>query len=146
MWARDSMQPSVLLGDWKEAKMFERHHEPLLPLPRFLGRITRGLVIAVVIDGIALTVGAIGLRQLEGLDWMDAWLNAALVITGNGPIAHPNSVAGKAFMLFYGLGGVLIFAAVISVVMAPVLHRMFHAFHAEVPDEVGRGHTGGRGD
>jgi hypothetical protein len=32
------------------------------------------------------------------------------------------------------------------VVMAPVLHRMFHAFHAEVPDEAGRGHTGARGD
>ena len=45
------------------------------------------------------------------------------------------SVAGKAFMLIYALGGVLIFAAVISVVMAPILHRMLHVFHAAVPDD-----------
>jgi hypothetical protein len=119
-----------------EVKMFERHYEPLLPLPQFFGRIARGLGVAIIIDGIALAVGAVGLRRLEGLDWMDAWLNAALVITGNGPIADPQSISGKAFMFFYALGGVLTFAAVISVVMVPILHRILHAFHAQVPDEM----------
>jgi hypothetical protein len=115
--------------------MFERHHEPLLPVPQFFGRIARSLIVAAMIDGDALVVGAVGLRWLEGLDWMDAWLNAALVMTGNGPTAHAQSVAGKTFMLIYALGGVLIFAAVISVVMAPILHRMLHVFHAAVPDD-----------
>jgi hypothetical protein len=119
-----------------EAKMFERHYEPLLPLPQFFGRIARGLGIAIIIDGIALAVGAVGLRRLEGLDWMDAWLNAALVITGNGPIAAPQSLSGKTFMFFYALGGVLTFAAVISVVMVPILHRILHTFHAQVPEEM----------
>jgi membrane protein YdbS with pleckstrin-like domain len=77
---------------------------------------------------------------------MDAWLNAALVITGNGPIAQAQSVSGKAFMFFYALGGVLIFAAVISVVMAPILHRMLHAFHAELPDEMDGQDASGGGD
>jgi hypothetical protein len=126
--------------------MFERHHEPLLPLPQFFGRIAWSLVVAAIIDGVALAVGAVGLRRLEGLDWMDAWLNAALVITGNGPIAQPQSVSGKAFMFFYALGGVLIFAAVISVVMVPILHRMLHAYHVAVPDEADGRHAGGRGD
>ena len=115
--------------------MFERHHEPLLPVPQFFGRIARSLIVAAMIDGGALVVGAIGLRWLEGLDWMDAWLNAALVMTGNGPTAHAQTNSGKAFMLIYALSGVLIFAAVISVVMTPILHRMLHAFHAAVPDE-----------
>jgi hypothetical protein len=65
---------------------------------------------------------------------MDAWLNAALVMTGNGPVFRAQSPSGKAFPLSYALGGVLVFAAVISTVMAPILHRMFHAFHADVPD------------
>ena len=115
--------------------MFERHHEPLLPVPQFFGRIARSLIVAAIIDGCALAVGSVGLRWLEGLDWIDAWLNAALVMTGNGPTVHAQSISGKAFLLIYALGGVLIFAAVISVVMAPILHRMLHTFHATVPDD-----------
>ena len=127
--------------------MFERHHEPLLPLPRFLGRIAKSLGIAATINGVALAVGAVGLRRLEGLDWMDAWLNAALVMTGNGPIARAQSVSGKTFLLFYyALGGVLVFAAVISTVMAPILHRMLHAFRVDVPDEASGRQAVGRGN
>ena len=126
--------------------MFERHHEPLLPLPRFFGRMAKSLGIAAIINGVTLAVGAVGLRRLEGLDWMDAWLNAALVMTGNGPIAPAQSVSGKTFLLFYALGGVLVFAAVIASVMAPILHRMLHAFHADVPDEASGRQAVGRGN
>ena len=126
--------------------MFERHHEPLLPLPRFFGRMAKSLGIAATINGVTLAMGAVGLRRLEGLDWMDACLNAALVMTGNGPIAPAQSVSGKTFLLFYALGGVLVFAAVISSVMAPILHRMLHAFHVDVPDEVSGRQAVGRGN
>jgi len=126
--------------------MFERHHEPLLPLPRFFGRMAKSLGIAAIINGVTLALGAVGLRRLEGLDWMDACLNAALVMTGNGPIAPAQSVSGKTFLLFYALGGVLVFAAVISSVMAPILHRMLHAFHVDVPDEVSGRQAVGRGN
>jgi len=125
--------------------MFERHHERLLPLPRFFGRMAKSLGIAATINGVALAVGAVGLRRLEGLDWMDACLNAALVMTGNGPIVRAQSVSGKTFLLFYALGGVLVFAAVISTVMAPILHRVLHAFHVDVPDEASGGRAVGRG-
>ncbi len=57
-----------------EAKMFERYHEPLLPVPQFFGRIARSLLVAAIIDGVALAVGAVGLRRLEGLDWMERGL------------------------------------------------------------------------
>ncbi|MCI0407452.1 MAG: two pore domain potassium channel family protein [Acidobacteria bacterium] len=126
--------------------MFERHHEPLLPLPRFFGRMAKSLGIAATINGVTLAMGAVGLRRLEGLDWMDACLNAALVMTGNGPIARAQSVSGKTFLLFYALGGVLVFAAVIASVMAPILHRMLHAFHADVPDEASGRQAVGRGN
>ena len=83
--------------------MFERRHEPLLSLPRCFGRMARSLCIAVIIDGVTLAVGAVGLRELEGLDWTDACLNGALVITGNGPIARAQSVSGKVFLLCFAL-------------------------------------------
>jgi hypothetical protein len=123
------------MGGMKEGEMFEGRHEPLLPLGRFFGRMTRSLGIAAMIDGVTLAVGAVGLRGLEGLGWTDACLNAALVMTGNGPIARAQSASGKVFLLCYALGGVLAFAAVISTVMAPILHRVLHAFHVDVSDE-----------
>jgi len=114
--------------------MFEHRSEPLLPFDRFLGRLMWSLVIAAVIDALALIIGAIGFRGLEGLPWADAYLNAALVLTGNGPIARMGSTSGKVFLLVYALAGVVVFAAVISCVAAPLLHRALHALHLDVSD------------
>jgi hypothetical protein len=115
--------------------MFERHHQPLLPRRQFAARVARSVGIAVGIDAAALLVGGVGLRCLEGLDWTDALLNAGLVLTGNGPVVRMQSDGGKVFLLLYAVLGVVVFAAVISVVMAPLLHRTLHAFHGDVPDE-----------
>jgi len=115
--------------------MFERRHQPLLPLPQFVARIGKSMAIAVGIDVVALLVGSVGFRSFEGLDWPDALLNAALVVTGNGPIARMQTAAGKIFLLLYAILGVMVFAAVISVVLVPILHRTLHAFHADVPEE-----------
>jgi len=115
--------------------MFERHHQALLPMRRFVARVARSVGIAVGIDVAALLVGGVGLRCLEGLDWTDALLNAGLVLTGNGPVVRMQSDGGKVFLLLYAVLGVVVFAAVISVVMAPLLHRTLHAFHSDVPDE-----------
>jgi hypothetical protein len=115
--------------------MFERRHQPLQPLHQFAMRMGKTVVIALGIDVITLLVGSVGFRRFEGLEWPDALLNAGLVVTGNGPIARMQTPAGQIFLLLYALLGVVVFAAVISVVLAPVLHRALHAFHADVPDE-----------
>ena len=114
--------------------MFERRSEPLLPLGRFVGRLTWSVVIAGIIDAVALVIGAIGFSGLEGLSWADSFLNAALVLTGNGPIARMGTTGGQVFLLVYALAGVVVFAAVISVVVAPFFHRLLHAFHLDVSD------------
>jgi hypothetical protein len=117
--------------------MFERRRQPVMPLHQFAMRMGKSVVLAVGIDVIALLVGSVGFRLFEGLDWPDAMLNAGLVVTGNGPIARMQTAAGQLFLLLYAILGVVVFAAVISVVVAPVLHRALHAFHADVPDEEG---------
>jgi hypothetical protein len=115
--------------------MFERRHQPLLPVPLFVAHMGKSLVIAVAIDVVFLFAGGLGFRQFEGLDWPDALLNAGLVVTGNGPITRMQTAPGKVFLLVYAIVDVVVFAAVISVVLAPVLHRALHAFHVDVPDE-----------
>src|SRR5262245_12777767 len=110
--------------------MFERRHEPLLPLLGFVGRLAWSVAAAALIDGLSLVIGAIGFRRFEGLTWTDASLNAALVLTGNGPVTRMQTDSGKQFLLVYSLIGVVVFAAVISTVLAPILHRLLHSFHA----------------
>ena len=114
--------------------MFERRHQPLSP-PPVHGCMGKGVAIARGHDVITLLVGSVGFRSFEGLEWPDALLNAGLVVTGNGPNTRMQTAAGQIFLLLYAILGVIVFAAVISVVLAPVLHRALHAFHGDVPDE-----------
>jgi hypothetical protein len=113
--------------------MFERRHQPLQPLHQFAIRMGKSVAIAVGIDVIALLVGSVGFRRFEGLEWPAALLNAGLVATGNGPITRMQTAAGQIFLLLYAILGVIVFAAVVSVVVAPVLHRTLHAFHVDMP-------------
>jgi Ion channel len=110
--------------------MFEDAHWPLLSTSRFAARMMVLLIVAVCIDGVALAVGAISYHSLEGLDWMDASLNAALVMTGNGPVHPPHTPGGKLFSVFYAMLGVILFTAVIGVFLIPMFHRMLHGFHS----------------
>lgn len=104
-----------------------RHiHSPRL---RFLYRIALFLGGAVLVDGIALIAGAVGFRYLEGLDWMDACLNASLVITGNGPVDRPITLGGKLFVTLYAILGVILFAAVIGAFLTPVFQRALYGLH-----------------
>ena len=91
---------------------------------------------AVFADGIALAVGGIGYHYLEGLDWLNGKLNAALVLTGNGPVHPPRTPGGKLFTIFYAMLGVILFAAVIGVLLTPVLHRMLHGIHIRHRDNI----------
>jgi len=110
--------------------MFEGPHRPLQSRRLFAIRMTGFLIVAVCVDSIGLAVGAVGYHFLENLQWLDATLNAALVMTGNGPVDPPHTEAGKLFSIFFAMLGVILFAAVIGVLLTPVFHRMLHAFHS----------------
>jgi hypothetical protein len=113
----------------EDFRMFEYSERPLLSRPRFLTRMFWFAVAAIIVDGIALAAGAIGYHFLEGLDWLDATLNAALVMTGNGPAHSATTTGGKLFTILDALLGVMLFAAVIGVLLTPVFHRLLHKFH-----------------
>lgn len=120
------------LGAWSR---FEQRHQPLLPWHRFGLRMLGFLAAALALDALAIVVGAVGYHHFERLEWMDAALNAAMVITGNGPLQPMHSVNGKLFEMGYALVGDIVFVVVVSVILAPVFHRVLHAFSLHVPDE-----------
>jgi hypothetical protein len=111
--------------------MFESRHEPLISRRRFYRRMLKFVMAALVIDGLAVAVGATGYRAFGGLSWMDATLNAALVITGNGPIGGLQSEAGKLFTTLDALFGDITFIVVAAVLLSPVIHRMLHAVNVD---------------
>lgn len=110
--------------------MFEVAYRPLVSRRQFAAWMAALVFAAVLVDGIALAAGAIGYHYLEGLDWLDATLNASLVMTGNGPVHPPQTPGGKLFTILDAMLGVILFAAVIGVLLIPVFHRMLHGFHS----------------
>ena len=120
---------------------FEHRSEPLLSRRRFLLRVLIFLGVAALMDLLLIGVGTIGFRCLEPLSWMQAALDATMLITGNGPARPMQTDAGRIMQMAYAVVGGLFFVLVISVLLAPVMHRVLHAFRVE-PENL----TDGNGD
>jgi hypothetical protein len=114
---------------------FEHHREPLLPRAAFLLRLVRYICVALVIALAALAIGVIGYHGFEGLPWIDATLNAAMILGGMGPVQTLHTFAGKLFASVYALFSGLIFLVIVGLLFAPVIHRFFHRFHLQLEDK-----------
>src|SRR5262252_2677407 len=111
--------------------MFEHRRQPL-PTPRvFYRRVARGFAIASALIIFSLGLGMAGYHFLENLGWLDAFTNAAMILSGMGPLAPLQTNAGKIFAGCYALFSGLAFLTSVAVVFAPVFHRFLHKFHLE---------------
>ena len=77
----------------------------------------------------SLALGMAGYMYFEHLPWRDAFLNAAMLLGGMGPVDPPKSDGGKLFAGLYALYAGLLILVTAGVVLAPVLHRLLHRFH-----------------
>jgi hypothetical protein len=110
---------------------YESKHQPMLSRKAFAFRVARSFAASALLIGVSLLVGMLGYRYTEGMDWLDSFANAAMILSGMGPLAPLQTSSGKLFAGCYALysGLVLILAA--GLLFAPVLHRMLHRFHLE---------------
>jgi hypothetical protein len=115
------------------ARMFryERRSQGLLPRRLFAGRVLAHAAVAAVLIVLSLFIGMIGYVQFEHLEWTDAFLNAAMLLGGMGPVDMPKTEGGKLFAGSYALYAGLVFLVAAGVVVAPVLHRVLHRFHLD---------------
>jgi len=79
----------------------------------------------------ALCIGMAGYHWLEGLSWIDAFVNAAMILSGMGPANPLHTEAGKVFAGCFALFSGLTFITAISIAFAPVFHRFLHKFHLD---------------
>lgn len=106
-------------------------HAELLPLSKFLYHLLLSVLFGVVTIMIALFIGMAGYHFFEKMSWVDAFVNAAMILSGMGPLTPLNSSAGKIFAGFYALFSGLGFIVIIGVIFAPIIHRFFHKMHLD---------------
>jgi hypothetical protein len=111
--------------------LFERHNEKLLPRSKFLRRLLKFGLIAVMLILVSLVIGMAGYHLLEGLSWVDAFLNAAMLMGGMGPVNTLQTDAGKIFAGVYALYCGMILLIAVGIFAVPIVHRFIHHFHLE---------------
>gem|GEM_PF-474364 len=116
-------------------QMFEHHHEKLLPRRLFLRRLAKYAAITLSIILVSLVIGMIGYHALEGYSWVDAFLNAAMLMGGMGPVGILHTEGGKMFAGIYALYCGFIELVAIGIFAAPIVHRFLHHFHLEDEDK-----------
>jgi ABC-type glycerol-3-phosphate transport system permease component len=109
--------------------VFEGRNEPLLSRTAFIRRFMGHGAVALAVVAISLLLGMAGYHLLEGLSWLDAFLNAAMLLGGMGPVHELVTPAGKLFAGFYALYAGLVFITVAGILSAPLVHRLLHRFH-----------------
>jgi hypothetical protein len=112
--------------------MFEHRKQPLLTPREFLLRQLLYFLVAFIIIIGSLFLGVIGYHYLEGLSWVDALVNASMILGGMGPVNELHTVTGKIFASFYALYSGIIFLVTVGIIMAPLYHRFLHRFHLDM--------------
>jgi TRAP-type C4-dicarboxylate transport system permease small subunit len=118
--------------------MRERYRAQLPPHPVFLRRLARTFLLAVFIIGGSLCLGVLGYHSIGGLPWVDALLNASMILGGMGPVDVLTTRSAKLFASAYALFSGVILLASVAVMIAPLVHRFLHRYHLEL-DEDDRG-------
>ncbi len=113
---------------------YEKRHERVLSLPRFVKRLLLSLVFSSAILSLALFIGVLGYHHFAAISWVDSILNASMILTGMGPVSPMPTDGAKIFASLYALFSGLVFVTVMGVTLAPLIHRILHQFHIDEKD------------
>jgi hypothetical protein len=109
--------------------MFEHKRQKVLPVRQFIQRLAAWFSLAAIVVVFALGMGVMGYHHIAGLTWVDALLNAAMILTGMGPVNEMVTTQAKLFSAAYALFSGVVFLSAMSIVLAPIFHRIMHRIH-----------------
>ena len=112
-------------------RRYETRRQPLAPKSVFYKRMLYNVLVAFTILGVCLIIGIVGYHYTAPMSWIDALHNAAMILSGMGPVATVGTFGGKIFSSCYALFSGVVFITNIGVVLAPAMHRLFHRIHVE---------------
>jgi hypothetical protein len=109
--------------------MYETKKQQPIGHERFVRRLLAHFIGALIVLGVSLLLGIWGYMFFEKLAWRDAFLNAAMLLGGMGPVNPPQTDGGKLFAGIYALYAGLVFIITAALLFTPILHRLLHKFH-----------------
>jgi hypothetical protein len=109
--------------------VYESKLLPPIPRAQFMRRLLAHFAAAVLLVLLSLVLGMSGYEHFEQLPWRDAFLNAAMLLGGMGPVDSPQTDGGKLFAGLYALYAGLVFLVSVGVIGVPLVHRVMHKFH-----------------
>ncbi len=111
--------------------MFESKYQPLASRKVFMTRLMRMSAFAFLAIMVCLLIGILGYHYIAHLIWIDALHNASMILSGMGPVANIDNVAGKLFSSAYALFSGVAFITNIGIFLSPVVHRFIHIIHID---------------
>jgi hypothetical protein len=111
--------------------IYEPRHIRPITSRRFARRMASHVAVAAVLVGVSLVLGMWGYEHYEHLPWRDAFLNAAMLLGGMGPVDPLRTNGGKLFAGIFALYAGVLFLVIAGLFLAPVIHRIMHKFHWE---------------
>ena len=116
--------------------MYENKHKPLAPFRVFYKRVLKNLLVASAILFVCLMIGILGYHYIAHICWIDSIHNASMILSGMGPVAEVKNFWGKIFSSLYALFSGVAFITNIGFILAPAVHRLFHALNVDEDDDV----------
>jgi hypothetical protein len=110
---------------------FEHSKQPLISQHRFIRRLILTTFIGLGTLAVWVLVGMVGYHSLARLPWVDAFLNAAMIVGGMGPVDILQNSPAKVFAGVYAILSGVLFLSVFGFLVAPVFHRFLHRFHLD---------------
>ena len=114
---------------------FEHKRQPLASRQLFAKRLAGSFALSIALILLSLLGGMAGYHHFEAMPWIDAFVNAAMILSGMGPVGNLQTWNGKAFAGTYALYSGLALILAMGIVIAPIVHRILHRFNLESEDE-----------
>ncbi len=111
--------------------MYESRYKPLISRRAFAHRAARSVAASLALVAFALAVGTLGYHSIAQLSWIDSFENASMILTGMGPVSPMPTDGAKLFASFYALFSGIAFLGMVTLMMAPIVHRFLHRLHLE---------------
>ena len=114
---------------------YEKRHQPVASRAVFYNRHHEECPVGACHRGAFAAVGTAGYAYFEGMLVLDAFANAAMILSGMGPLTPLYTAGGKIFASIYAVVSGLLLFAIAGLMLAPIYHRILHRFHVDAEDE-----------
>ena len=110
---------------------FEHRSHPVASRRKFARHMLRAIGLWMLLTLAGLAIGMTGYAYFERMSATDAYVNAAMILSGMGPVSELKTTGGKIFAGSYAILSGLIIVIATGFVLAPIFHRVLHRFHVE---------------